>query len=95
MPLLLEFVRPVGECRQDLEQHMVATQAERRRLHRYARGGALNSWVKMAQPGETVAAIASMKTSMPSLSSAGSQHVSMNVRCPLTMNGSNAVSEAP
>jgi hypothetical protein len=60
------------------------------------RGAALrNSWVTMAQPGETAVAIASIKKSMLPLSSAGSPQVSMNVRCPLTIKASNSASEAP
>jgi Ribose/Galactose Isomerase len=43
----------------------------------------LNSWVKSAQPGETAVSVARMKASKLLRSSAGSQHVSMNVRCPL------------
>jgi hypothetical protein len=55
----------------------------------------LNSWVKMAQPGETAVSIVWMKTSMLALSSAGSQQVSMKTRWPLKIYGSNKVNEAP
>ena len=53
----------------------------------------LNSWVKTAHWAEAAVSIASTKTSMPALSSAGNQHVSMNTRCPLTIYGSNKKEE--
>ncbi len=74
---------------------MVTAQAEGRRSAGTREAAPLNSWVKTAQPGETAVSIAWIKTSMLRLSSPGSQHVSMNVRCPLTIYGSNKVKDVP
>jgi hypothetical protein len=93
MRLLLTPVGP--EQSEDLDEHMVAAQAKSRRRRGYSRRAPLNSWVKMAQPGETPVSIVWMKTSMLALSSAGSQHVSMKTRWPLKIYGSNKVNEAP
>jgi hypothetical protein len=74
---------------------MVAAKAEGGRLPGTREAVPLNSWVKTAQPGETAVSIASMKTSMLPLSITGSQHVSMKVRCPLTIYESNRVNDCP
>ena len=41
MPLLLKLARPIGEHGKDLDEHMVAAEAEGRRLCGHSRGGAL------------------------------------------------------
>jgi hypothetical protein len=41
MPLLFEPVRPIDECCEDLDEHMVAAKTERRRLCGHSGGGAL------------------------------------------------------
>src|SRR5215469_11397905 len=80
MPLLLFIVRPIDECGEDLHQDVVT--AEAKGCCAGTREGApLNSWVKTAHRAEAAVSIASTKTSMPALSSAGSQHVSINTRC--------------
>jgi len=95
MPLLLFLVRPIDEGGEDLDQ-----QWSRRRPKAVASTGTreaapLNSWVKRAHWVEAAVSIASTKTSMAALSSAGSQQVSMNTRCPFTIYGSYKVSEVP
>lgn len=84
-------VRMIGEGCEDLDEHVFAAKSERRCHSRHARCGAS----KLAQPGETAAAIVWIMASMELPSSVGSQQVSMNTRCPFTINGSNTVSEVP
>jgi hypothetical protein len=92
MSLLLGLVQAIDERCKNLHEEMVATKAVASCATREA--APLNSWVKTAQPGETAVSIASMKTSMLLLSSAGSQHVSIKLLCPLTTYASSAASEA-
>jgi hypothetical protein len=95
MSLLLGLVRPIDERCKNLDEEMVATKAEGRGLRRHARGCTPKFMGKTAQPGETAVSIAAMKMSMLLLSSAGSQHVSVKVLCPLTIYASSVASEVP
>ena len=91
MPLLLFLVRPINEGGEDLDQHVVAAEAKGCCLRRYARGGAF----ELVREEGALGRGGGIHRLVPALSSAGSQHVSMNTRCPFTIYGSYKVSEVP
>jgi hypothetical protein len=84
MPFFRGLARRIGERSENFDQYVLAAQAEGRASAVTFEAAPLNSCVKTAQPGETAAAMAPMKASVLSLSNAGSQLVSMKVRCPST-----------